>query len=92
MLLAWYNNHVFHKFIVVSTKSILIMHLYKINDSQRIIEKKKEEGRNMIDIHCHILPGIDDGAQSIEDAIEMAKQAVSQGITTIIATPHPIPG
>ena len=42
----------------------------------------------MIDIHCHILPGIDDGAKSIEDSIQMAKEAVSQGITTIIATPH----
>lgn len=42
----------------------------------------------MIDIHCHILPGIDDGAQSVEDALAMAKEAVTQGITTIIATPH----
>lgn len=42
----------------------------------------------MIDIHCHILPGIDDGAASIEDSVEMAKQAVSDGMTTIIATPH----
>lgn len=42
----------------------------------------------MIDIHCHILPGIDDGAQTIEDSIAMAKQAVREGITTIIATPH----
>lgn len=42
----------------------------------------------MIDIHCHILPGIDDGAQTINDSIEMAKQAVQEGITSIIATPH----
>lgn len=42
----------------------------------------------MIDIHSHILPGIDDGAQSLEDSIAMAKQAVSEGIETIIATPH----
>ncbi|QGQ48279.1 tyrosine-protein phosphatase [Metabacillus sediminilitoris] len=42
----------------------------------------------MIDIHSHILPGVDDGAQSIEDSIEMAKQAVNEGITKIIATPH----
>lgn len=42
----------------------------------------------MIDIHSHILPGIDDGAQTIEDSIEMAKAAVNEGITTIIATPH----
>jgi protein-tyrosine phosphatase len=42
----------------------------------------------MIDIHSHILPGIDDGAQTIEDAIAMAKAAVDEGITKIIATPH----
>jgi protein-tyrosine phosphatase len=42
----------------------------------------------MIDIHCHILPGIDDGAQNLSDSLEMAEQAVEQGIHTIIATPH----
>jgi protein-tyrosine phosphatase len=42
----------------------------------------------MIDIHCHILPGIDDGAQSLSDSLAMAKQAVEQGIHTIVATPH----
>lgn len=46
----------------------------------------------MIDIHCHILPGIDDGAQTIYDSLDMAKQAVSQGIDTIIATPHHMNG
>ncbi|KAB7671704.1 tyrosine-protein phosphatase [Bacillus sp. B1-b2] len=42
----------------------------------------------MIDIHCHILPGVDDGPATIEDSIEMAKVAVQEGIETIIATPH----
>jgi protein-tyrosine phosphatase len=42
----------------------------------------------MIDIHSHILPGIDDGAKTIEDSIEMAREAVREGIDTIIATPH----
>lgn len=42
----------------------------------------------MIDLHCHILPGVDDGAQTIEDSIEMAEKAVSQGITHIMCTPH----
>lgn len=42
----------------------------------------------MIDIHSHILPGIDDGAQTEADSIAMAKQAVEQGIHTVIATPH----
>ncbi|MCF6138831.1 tyrosine-protein phosphatase [Pseudalkalibacillus berkeleyi] len=42
----------------------------------------------MIDIHCHILPGIDDGASQYEDSMNMAKKAIEEGITTIIATPH----
>jgi protein-tyrosine phosphatase len=42
----------------------------------------------MIDLHCHILPGVDDGAQSLSDSIEMAKKAVQQGIHKIVATPH----
>lgn len=42
----------------------------------------------MIDIHCHILPNLDDGSKHLEESIEMAKEAYIQGITTIIATPH----
>ncbi|WP_283153404.1 tyrosine-protein phosphatase [Guptibacillus hwajinpoensis] len=42
----------------------------------------------MIDIHCHILPGIDDGARDLNDSLEMARQAQSQGITQIVASPH----
>ena len=42
----------------------------------------------MIDIHCHILPGLDDGAQNIIESIGMATAAVKDGILGIIATPH----
>lgn len=42
----------------------------------------------MIDIHSHILPKVDDGADSFEESIQIAKAAVNEGITTIIATPH----
>jgi protein-tyrosine phosphatase len=42
----------------------------------------------MIDIHCHILPGVDDGAQSLSDSITMAERAAELGIHTIVATPH----
>lgn len=42
----------------------------------------------MIDIHCHILPDIDDGAESFEEALEMARMAAFTGVTEIIATPH----
>jgi len=42
----------------------------------------------MIDLHCHILPGIDDGAETMEEALALARCAVSNGITHILATPH----
>lgn len=47
---------------------------------------------NFIDIHSHILPGIDDGAENMAMTIDMLKIAEEEGITTIIATPHYIPG
>ncbi len=40
------------------------------------------------DIHCHILPGIDDGAQSWDESLAMARLAVADRIATIVATPH----
>ena len=42
----------------------------------------------MIDIHCHILPGLDDGAKNINVAMEMGETAIADGITHVIATPH----
>ncbi len=42
----------------------------------------------MIDIHSHILYGVDDGAKNITESIEMLKDAKSQGVDAIIATPH----
>ena len=42
----------------------------------------------MIDIHCHILPGIDDGASDLDTSLEMINMAVRDGITHIVATPH----
>ncbi|MGX6980265.1 tyrosine-protein phosphatase [Vagococcus elongatus] len=42
----------------------------------------------MIDAHCHILPGRDDGVQTMDEALEMAQKAVASGITHILCTPH----
>jgi len=42
----------------------------------------------MIDIHAHILPGVDDGAKNWEQSLEMARMAVEDGIMTMVATPH----
>ncbi len=42
----------------------------------------------MIDLHCHILPALDDGALSLDDSVAMARQAEEDGITVVCATPH----
>jgi len=46
----------------------------------------------MIDIHCHVLPGIDDGPANLESAVALAKACADDGITQIVATPHVFPG
>ncbi|MDQ3229732.1 MAG: capsular biosynthesis protein [Pseudomonadota bacterium] len=46
----------------------------------------------MYDLHCHLLPGIDDGAVDLAMAIEMARIAVDDGIRTVACTPHIYPG
>lgn len=42
----------------------------------------------MVDIHCHILPGLDDGAPTLETAVQMAEIAIADGVTHIVGTPH----
>jgi len=46
----------------------------------------------LIDIHCHILPQADDGPDTLEKSLAMAKKAVRDGIKTIVATPHHLNG
>jgi len=46
----------------------------------------------MIDLHNHILHGIDDGAEALEESIEMCRISFHDGIRTIVATPHILPG
>lgn len=42
----------------------------------------------LVDLHCHILPGLDDGARTPEVSLAMARKAASDGVGTIVATPH----
>ena len=42
----------------------------------------------MIDIHCHMLPGIDDGPGRLDESLDMARLAVANGITEVVVTPH----
>src|SRR6185437_15661334 len=58
--------------------------------------KKSEEKREItfdyssivVDMHSHVLPGIDDGAQTVQDSIGLVKRMMALGIKKIIATPH----
>jgi len=46
----------------------------------------------LIDLHCHILPGVDDGARSQDESLAMARLAVEDGVRAILATPHTLNG
>lgn len=45
----------------------------------------------MIDCHAHILPGVDDGPETLDEAMAMARRATGEGIAHMIATPHYVP-
>ena len=42
----------------------------------------------MVDLHCHILPGLDDGPATMDESLAMAESAIAEGITHVVATPH----
>ncbi|HEX4142111.1 MAG TPA: CpsB/CapC family capsule biosynthesis tyrosine phosphatase [Pirellulales bacterium] len=50
------------------------------------------QAAGFVDIHCHLLPGIDDGAKNWDDSLAMARMAVADGIETIVCTPHQLGG
>ncbi len=45
-------------------------------------------GSGLVDVHCHVLPGVDDGAADLADSLAMARQAAADGIGVLCATPH----
>jgi len=47
-----------------------------------------KDTNDIIDIHCHILPKIDDGSQSLNESLDMIREAKANGVTDIVATPH----
>lgn len=51
-----------------------------------------QEREVFVDIHCHLVPGIDDGAKSWQESLAMARMAVADGIETIVVTPHQLGG
>ena len=50
------------------------------------------DSESFVDIHCHLVPGLDDGAQSWEQSLLMAAMAAADGIQTIVVTPHQLGG
>ena len=42
----------------------------------------------MVDLHAHVLPGLDDGPETLAEAVEMLSDVVATGVTTVVATPH----
>jgi protein-tyrosine phosphatase len=46
----------------------------------------------LLDLHCHLLPGLDDGADNLATSLMMARAAVAQGVTVVACTPHILPG
>ena len=42
----------------------------------------------VIDLHCHVLPGIDDGPETIDGSVALARAAAAAGTSTLVATPH----
>jgi protein-tyrosine phosphatase len=50
--------------------------------------RTKKGFSQMIDLHCHLLPAVDDGSRSMEQSLALAKQAVNDGITHSVLTPH----
>lgn len=49
-------------------------------------------GQSLIDLHCHLLPGIDDGPATLAESLDLARMSAAQGIATIACTPHILPG
>ena len=50
--------------------------------------KKKKAADYIVDVHCHILPGIDDGSRNMSETLKMLEIAHNEGISHIIATRH----
>jgi protein-tyrosine phosphatase len=46
----------------------------------------------MIDLHCHILPGVDDGPKNLDESLEMVRIFLKAGYRRVVATPHQVPG
>src|SRR5262245_18667721 len=59
-----------------------------VGNDKMSVDATRPQAPQLFDLHCHILPGVDDGAQSLEQAFAMARFYVADGVTCVVATPH----
>lgn len=59
----------------------------RLTDAQRR-RLERSGAAACVDIHCHCLPGLDDGAKTPEEALALCRALVADGVTTVVATPH----
>lgn len=60
--------------------------------SRAVSLSDRQQGQFMIDLHCHVLPGVDDGARTMDDALALSRLMVGSGIRAAVLTPHVYPG
>src|SRR5579883_858978 len=56
--------------------------------STRSLHSDDRLGPRMVDLHTHILPGIDDGVRTLAESVELARAAAAEGVSVLAATPH----
>jgi protein-tyrosine phosphatase len=58
------------------------------DSSETALRRARDHAMSVIDLHCHLLPGIDDGPRSMDGALALARAQVAAGVSTVAATPH----
>jgi protein-tyrosine phosphatase len=61
---------------------------YSVKNKAVDAQNKHCKQKTFTDIHCHCLPGLDDGPRTMDEALALCKRLVSEGIATVVATPH----
>src|SRR5205085_6051863 len=64
-------------------------HVFRLRRSRlRLGRGAGRRARRLIDLHCHVLPGLDDGPPDVDAAVMVARLAAADGTRTMVATPH----
>lgn len=77
-------SYIFLLIIIIIRRKIY----FYVENSRQIGKGSMGETAIFIDIHAHVLPGVDDGARTMEEACELLKKSFEQGARAVIATPH----